>query len=98
VQAEAALLAELAADNAASPRSRRGLARHLASVRRKLDHRRLLDIKREAGIRRAIADLLPRPRALVGVGVDVLRDKIGAPPARRPAQRLLFDAAEFAAG
>jgi succinoglycan biosynthesis protein ExoU len=78
-------------------RHRRILERHSASVRRKLDHRLFLDARHEAGMIRAVARLLPRPRALIGVALDIAGDKIARPAIARPPQRLLFDASDFMA-
>ncbi|MDB5689567.1 MAG: glycosyl transferase, family 2 [Sphingomonas bacterium] len=93
VEAETALLGEVAGRQAGDPAV---LERHLASVRRKLHHRLFLDARRNAGLLRAVAGLLPQPWVLAGVAADVLQDKIGRPVAARPAQRLLFEASDFA--
>jgi succinoglycan biosynthesis protein ExoU len=87
------LLAELGA--AGRTAERRLLARHLATIRTRLAHRRFLDRKRQAGMIAATAALLPQPLTMARVAHAVLRDKTAGPPPLPPARRLLFEAAEF---
>ncbi|UYY57061.1 glycosyltransferase family 2 protein [Sphingomonas sp. S2-65] len=51
------------------------VARHLASVQVRYDHRRFLDDKRDTGLAAAITPFLTRPLALARIARAVLRDK-----------------------
>jgi succinoglycan biosynthesis protein ExoU len=75
--------------------TRRILRRHRRQLLAKVDHRRLLDARREKGIVQAMLEFAARPLALAGVSRSILRDKLEArhpiPDAGDAPLRYLFD-------
>jgi len=79
------------------PEERRMLARHHASIERKIRHRKFLETKRERGIGPACLAQAGNPLGLVQVAVDVYRDKRGSASTGQPAKdRMLLDPDDFA--